>query len=80
MHQIVGSFMIGAVAGGGVRQISWRSLAKGAMKKGIRLGRGVQDVSGRCRAELAQLVDEARAELAAEQLMAHGTTEGTEQK
>ena len=68
MHQLVGSFIVGTLAGGGTRKIEWRPLAVQAVKQGIRLGRGVQNVSSQVRAEIEQIVAEAKAELDADRM------------
>lgn len=63
MHLIVGSLVVGGVAGAGIRKLAWRSVLKEVIKQGIRAQRSVMELSTEIRAETNRLVTDARAEL-----------------
>jgi hypothetical protein len=62
MHQIIGSVIVGAIAGGSVGKVAWRPIVRGVIKQGIRLQRGLVDASRTVRGEVEHMVSDARAE------------------
>ena len=63
MHQIIGGVILGAFAGEGARKISWRPLARAAIREGLRAKRSLVEFSDGIRSEAKKLVEEAKSEL-----------------
>ena len=64
MHHLVGTFVIGAIAGAlGGRSASLRPAMRGLVKGGIIARRQVESATATARREMAKLVAEARADL-----------------
>jgi hypothetical protein len=63
MCEIIGSLILGAVAGQGARKVSWRPLLRTAIRQGLRAQHKVTEFSNTFLAEAKQLVTEARDEL-----------------
>ncbi|HMF78250.1 MAG TPA: hypothetical protein VK604_21510 [Bryobacteraceae bacterium] len=77
----VGSLIAGAVAGGGVQKVPWRSLFKSSIKQGIKATRSVQAFSADAREQAKRMVAEVRAELdPSEQQQAGSRKPGTSKR
>jgi hypothetical protein len=63
MCEIIGSLILGAVAGQGARKVSWRPLLRTAIRQGLRAQHKVTEFSNTVLAEAKQLVTEAKDEL-----------------
>ena len=63
MHFVLGSLVLGAVAGEGARKVTWRPLLRGAIKNAVLATRKVNKIALAVRKEAEELVAEARAEL-----------------
>jgi hypothetical protein len=63
MCEIIGSLIFGAVVGGGATKISWRPLARTAIREGVRAQRNLIKFGTTVRDEAKQLVAEAKDDL-----------------
>jgi hypothetical protein len=64
MHHLIGTFVIGAIAGAlGGRSSCLRPAMKGLVKGGIAAKRKIEAVTATARTEVEKLVEEARADL-----------------
>jgi hypothetical protein len=63
MCEIIGSLILGAFAGQGARNISWRPLLRTAIRQGLRAQHNLTEFRNTVVAEAKQLVAEAKDEL-----------------
>ncbi len=63
MHFVLGSLLLGAVAGEGARKVRWRPMLIGAVKAGVRTAEKLGEAARAVRVEAEGIVAEARAEL-----------------
>ena len=63
MHGIIAGVILGAFAEEGARKISWRPLARAAIREGLRAKRGLVEFTAGVREEAKKLVQEAKNEL-----------------
>jgi hypothetical protein len=63
MCEVIGSLILGAFVGGGAGKISWRPLARTAIREGVRAQRKLNEFGATVRNEAKQLVAEAKDDL-----------------
>jgi hypothetical protein len=63
MHHIIGSLVIGMVAGSAAKGGKFRPALRGIVKQGLRAKRKLESAGSSLRVETQKLVDEAREEL-----------------